>query len=549
MVQETIRSQLRSRFINFCGVTLSTLLVTWPVIFTNKLFGDLLDARFTIVVNDHWYQVLTLNRSFADLGFYFPTQNQLGYSDGFLATGLLAIPARLVGFNALHAWVISNVVLIFVCLFFALKAMSRVFGSQTYGILVTVLIASSYPFLAQMGHLQTVGYLLVFPVIYFLQKLYSQSGSTLRNIFLIILLLEIMSLTSWYGFVFVLILMTIFVPIHFLIFGKKELVSSIRFLLIRVLDEFRESKKWKISALFVSLLPLPILWLKTYSVGFSSVGNKSYGEFVFYAPRWGDLFNSVNQSWGFQRVFNDATQQTVSATFERALGITPFLFIIAVLIFGLAISPSTNMALDTRRHIFVLLSTSLLPCIIVVTDEAGHSFWAVIWQYISPLRSIRVPFRISIITTWIVIFVIFYALSKLKVKIRYVFLVFLLLFADSWRPVPASWSQIELVSKSGKIAMETLKNANCEAFYIDPSPLNAAPWLTHVDAMMIASLTGASTINGYSGNWPDGWPIKPYWGRATLEEIRNWTRSYTGSKIKMCYMLEDKPEQVVAFSS
>jgi hypothetical protein len=298
MAMHVANSRSPFRYLEYVGAFLSTLLITWPVIFSNKLFGDLLDARFTIVVNDHWYQVLTLKRSLTDLGFYFPTQNQLGYSDGFLATGLLSIPARLVGLSALQAWLISNVLLIFICLLFAIKVTRRTLNSHVNAILVTILFASSYPFLAQMGHLQTVGYLLVFPILFFIQKVYSEPHGILRNIVSVILLLEIMSMTSWYAFVFVLLLITIFIPIHLLVFGDREFISGVRSLLANAFEEIRVAKKWKIGALFVSLVPIPILWLKTYSVGFSSVNNKSYGEYVFYAPRWGDLFNSVNQSWG-----------------------------------------------------------------------------------------------------------------------------------------------------------------------------------------------------------------------------------------------------------
>jgi hypothetical protein len=146
------------------AAVIATLSLFSTVLIKGKLLGDLLDARFTIVVNDHWYQFITGNQSFSNLGFYFPNQNQLGFSDAFLATGLLSIPLRAFGLTAINSWLISNVVLSLICFFFAAKFLGIVLNNRLSGALLTLLFASSYPFIAQLGHLQTFGYLLVFPI-------------------------------------------------------------------------------------------------------------------------------------------------------------------------------------------------------------------------------------------------------------------------------------------------------------------------------------------------------------------------------------------------
>ena len=532
-------------FYGFLGSIISTLLISWPVIFGSKLFGDLLDARFTIVINDHWYQVLSGQRSFTNVGFYSPTSNQLGYSDGFFATGLLAAPWRFFGASALESWVISNVILMAICFYFSTILVSKLLSNNLYGFLVTVLFASSYPFIAQMGHLQTVGYLLIFPILFFAHQLYFENKNQFKSFFILIIVMQILALTSWYAFVFVVSLAFLFLGLYTLFIGQRSMVNSAKQIFTSTRSDFESKVTIKRVVSLLALLVLPILWLRIYSVGFSQVTNKDYMEFVFYAPRWGDLFNSVNQSWGIQAKFNEKTGQSVTQTFERALGITPILFTLITLLVLQIIRSKRGIESIDKKIALTLLVTAILPSLIVVTDEAGHSFWRFIWELVTPLRSIRVPFRVAIYTTWILVFLIFYVMVKSGIKRWAFFLVFSFLIIDTWRPIPASWSSEELVSKNGQVVEKTLIRENCDSFFLNPSESNQAKWLTQVEAMVIANSLGIETVNGYSGNWPNDWPIERYWGRATLTDIGMWSKQNQDKSGRMCYINEDEPNIIL----
>lgn len=529
----------------FLGAIVSTLSISWPVIFGNKLFGDLLDARFTIVINDHWYQVISGQRAFTDIGFYFPTTNQLGYSDGFFATGLISIPFRFFGASALQSWVISNLILMAICFYFSTILVTKLLRNSLYGFLVTVLFATSYPFIAQMGHLQTVGYLLIFPILFFAHQLYVENRNRFGSFSILIIIIQILALTSWYAFVFVVSLAFLFLGIYTLLAGHRLMIDSVKKIFALTRSDFNSKSAIKKVLSLFSFLVLPILWLKIYSVGFKQVTNKDYMEFVFYAPRWGDLFNSVNQSWGLQAKFNEITGQNVSQTFERALGITPILFILLSLLVLQIIRSESHIKSNDKKFALALLLMAILPPLIVVTDEAGHSFWRFIWELVTPLRSIRVPFRVAIYTTWILVFIIFYVMVKSGIKKWVFFLVFSILIIDTWRPIPSSWNAEELISKNGKAVEETLIRENCDSFFLNPSESNQAKWLTHVEAMVIANSLGIETVNGYSGNWPNNWPIERYWGRATLTDIGNWLNLNGEIKEKLCYIYEDDPRTIV----
>ena len=538
-------TQRANIFYGFLGSTVSTLLISWQVIFGSKLFGDLLDARFTIVINDHWYQVLSGQRAFTNVGFYSPTANQLGYSDGFFATGLLAIPMRFLGAGALESWVISNITLMAICFYFSTILASKLLRNNLYGFLVTVLFATSYPFIAQIGHLQTVGYLLIFPILYFAHQLYVENKNQFKSFFILMIMMQILALTSWYAFVFVVSLAFLSLGVYTLFTGHRPMMDSTKQIFSSTWSNLNSKSVIKRAISLLSLLVLPILWLRIYSVGFNQVTNKDYMEFVFYAPRWGDLFNSVNQSWGLQAKFNEKTGQSVPQTFERALGITPILFILITLLVLQIIRSKSRIESIDKKIVLTLLMTAMMPSLIVVTDEAGHSFWRFIWELVTPLRSIRVPFRVAIYTTWILVFLVFYVMVKLGIKRWAFFLIFSILIIDTWRPIPASWSSEELISKNGQAIEKTLIRENCDSFFLNPSESNQAKWLTQVEAMIIANSLGIETVNGYSGNWPNDWPIERYWGRATLKDIGMWSIQNREKTGKLCYINEDEPNTIL----
>jgi hypothetical protein len=524
---------------------LGAISLFWATLFEGRLVGDLLDARFTVVVNDHWYQTFVGNQTFTNLNFYFPSGNQLGYSDAFFTTGIVSIPFRLFGATAIQSWIFSNFLVVIVCLYFACKFFGNVLRNRTFAALLTLLIVSSYPFIAQMGHLQTVGYLLAFPLVFYLSRAYQDPSRIAVNTIISILLFQIIALTSWYAFVFTCAIVAIIAGLSVLFIGVKESEGKISYILVSLRKNIVEISNFKKTMMIISVVPLPLLWTIIYFVGFGKVTDKTYGEFVFYAPRWGDLFNSVNQSWGFQKYFNDLTQQTIVGSFERALGVTPILFIIGVIIVITLISPSSTLSAGDRKIVSVLVSASVLPGLILVTDEAGHSLWRLIWAYIEPLRSIRVPFRISVFTTWILLFAMFFVLSRLKVRKTYIIAIFVLIMVDTWRPVPSTWSHSEELSPSSRIVMNSLTEHNCSYFFLNPSLSNVAPWITQVEAMTIANITGIPTVNGYSGNWPDGWPIQEYWGRATELEIKLWVNKSTKSEdLVGCFIEQDYPFKV-----
>jgi len=172
----------------------------------------------------------------------------------------------------------------------------------------------------------------------------------------------------------------------------------------------------------------------------------------------------------------------------------------------------------------------------IVVDEQGHSFWRFLWVAFPPIRSITIPFRIMIILTWIILFAIFLQLKNFKNKNKLAILISIVLLIDVGRPTISRWKESEFINPATKHMINSLIINKCDVFFINPSQDNASPWLTQMDAMTISSVTSVPTVNGYSGNWPQGWPITPYWGGATAEAATRWlAQSSSRTNLSFCY--------------
>jgi hypothetical protein len=516
---------------------LGMFLIFWQTFFLRKLPGDLLDGRFTVLVNDHWFKVVTLQTELTNLNFYYPFKNQLGFSDSFFATGIVSIPFRLIGLNSVNSWILSNMTLTITCLFFAYKFFQVELRSKLFSSLLVVLISTSYPFTAQVGHLQTIGYLIIFPIAFYAQKIF-HSGKTKRfqNLCIVLILTQILALSAWYAFVFLILLCFAALLVAIVIMNPPTVFQNLKKHGILIFQDFKNMLPIARLSWAASIFPLAIIWILIYSKTAGYSQEKPFSGFVFYAPRWGDLFNSSTQAWGLQLKFNEFFQQSAGPTFERALGLTPFLLAIAIILPLIARFRGSNLNIQSNLKIKLSYYLTILFMVLIVVDEQGHSFWRFLWVAFPPIRSITVPFRIMIILTWILLFAIFMQLKNFKNKNKLVVLISIVILLDVGRPTISRWSESEFINPATTHMIDSLSMNKCDAFFINPSKDNAAPWLTQIDAMTLSSVSDIPTVNGYSGNWPQGWPITPYWGGATVEATTRWiAQSSPRSNLIFCY--------------
>ena len=77
------------------------------IIFTDYMLGNLGDGLFCNLITEHWWQVILGNEGLAELPFYYPAENVLGYSDMMLGFGLIHSVFRLAGINVYYAFEIT----------------------------------------------------------------------------------------------------------------------------------------------------------------------------------------------------------------------------------------------------------------------------------------------------------------------------------------------------------------------------------------------------------------------------------------------------------
>ena len=137
-------------------------LYTFRPIFTGQLIGDPFDSRLMIVIHEHWWRWLNGLTEFRDLGFFYPFDKALGFSDTFLVPGLLYSILRFFSFGLAESWIITTfTVLVIGNLGWAVVA-KRFINTKIIRILFVATIVSSFSFIAYFAiNPNIVGYSLL----------------------------------------------------------------------------------------------------------------------------------------------------------------------------------------------------------------------------------------------------------------------------------------------------------------------------------------------------------------------------------------------------
>lgn len=77
------------------------------IIFQGMYFGDYGDGKLTMLLAEHWWNVLRGTEGISELPIFYPTTGVLGYTDMLLGFGLIHSIFRALGFNMYYAYVIT----------------------------------------------------------------------------------------------------------------------------------------------------------------------------------------------------------------------------------------------------------------------------------------------------------------------------------------------------------------------------------------------------------------------------------------------------------
>lgn len=502
----------------------------------NQLLGDRGDARLSIVLYEHWFSFFLGKENLTSTIFFFPATDTLGLTDAFFAQGMLHSILRFTGFETLDAWALTNIVLIFLGILGISRLASRIFHNQVIIFCVTLLASIAYPFITQLGHIQSIGYLFVFWLVdWAILAKNGNLGQKKRARIFLILGLPILALSNWYPFAF-LVLMVCLVILVYLVGRPSSIWLSFKRILQASLGEIKssENRNFQTKVAVICSISLWMLWLRIYLPVMSALGSKSWGEINFFSPRLGDLINASNRSEGIHKAIYERLHLSNAPTYERSLGLTFSLFLFVLCLGYLLIRKSNLINTRDQKISWAILCISIIPTLLIIQDEFGRSAWYPFWKIIPGVPSIRAPFRVSIYTSWLLIFLLYYLLRNRKSVV--IVLLTILLTWDTSRVIPTDWERDQYLPLQTKLVLAQIEKNNCGSFYSRPSTVGDNT-ITQIDNEVMASTFGIPTVNGYSGNFAKGWPTGL--DAATDSQILTWLEfNESQSETRICIFNE-----------
>ena len=528
----------QSSFAFFYGIVFS--LYSFRAYFLHGLFpGDNFDARATTTSFEHWWYFYQGKESFRNLLFFAPEINILGGSESFFIQGLPYSFFRFIGIDQTYSWFLANFIILALGAMGLLKLLNLILQDRVLVASAALLILFSYQLNIQLSHPQTFCFLLSSWWFYYLIRMLvlSPSRYSLTCFFVWTAILPLASLYTVLGTFIISITCVIFT----LLSDRKVFFNYFLILKKNIRTAIIES----LPARLAGLLPIFsfIVFVQIYWKHFLNNQFGSFAEVSFYLPRLFDLLNASIGAGGYSAKFYSWGNLGISGSYERAMGFPLLFFVLIFFVFATFVVQSIKLPVMTRVLILCGIFLTFLP----IADERGQSFWYLLWV-LPGGESIRSPARFWIFAQiiWVIatMLIVRQSLPKHKGN-RYsiyslLIVLSLLVSVDQYRPSLANWNG-ELLTSFGRSAELALSKQNCSLFYLGSNrQLTFNDNLDRqIDGMVIAYKLGVPTVNGYSSNFPPGWPQLGAWGLAPLKNITDWIelKSEDQGKI-LCYYSE-----------
>lgn len=503
------------KLLKSCAIAMSLLLMAvlpFRNLINNLYVGEPFDTRLMIVIHEHWFWVFKGLREYDDLRIFYPYQNTLGFSDGFLMDGFIYSVARSLKFSMIQSYNLTSIIILFLSnigLYLILKEIIK----KKYLVLTLIyLISNGYILIAYL-HLwpQTLGYLLISWPIYFMIRIYQKNNINIY-INLLFIFTPLYALSFWYP-TFFLFSALIVISLINLIF--KNLRASF----ITRLQSVIKSVNYKI---FLLVSPMWIVsWLLFFQIYVkNSINIRRDTAEILYGPTIGDLFSTklLGGSY-FQPIYEffnlDQVKEVNYKFIDWLVGFSPImLFVFLLIIFLKKKSLLDNYLIYASLFVFI-----------VFTNFNGYGIFIYLYNQFEILRVIRVPSRFNLYITIFMLILIFRYLDSRIIqynkKSYFLLLIPLVLIVDDLRIAPGRWSEedfinINLLKQKSKIIN------NCEYFSVT-NP-GAGHWSDTMDGMVLSAITNIPTINGYSGTSPSD-EIRRLWADPSeVQEVKNYIK-------------------------
>ena len=503
-----------SLFLALFAVALT--LLTYRPIFSGQLIGDPFDSRLMIVIHEHWWRWLNGLTDFRDLGFFYPYNTTLGFSDVFLIPGILYSFFRALNFGLAESWtIVTFIVLIIGNLGWTVIA-KRFLNKNFLRIMFIATIITSFSFTAYFAiNPNIVGYSLLswFTLLIYSIEKEKNHVAKQRKIAIFTILLLIYALSYWYGAFFVgfLILVRLLVG---LIYRSKGFIFRNSLAKVKTLDR-----------VWLTAIPIILFFIWLFYYVYISVARepfRSKSEMVLNSPSITMLLNAGSPTqYGLKNQIFGPLYQLLGfdLPFENLIGLG-----LAVTFVGLV--SLTFVARQGERLIRLWLLTLVFTFLYFAKLFNNNSIHSYLFDIVPGLNSIRYPGRFIVVLSFALIFISFKLLDSLlrekKSNVTKVslYLIAILLLVDQIRGPFTGWNAKLLVNKNLFSQAEEIKN-NCDYFYLDHP---GGWWYDQIEAIAFSVQIGIPTVNGYSGAFPNGYPVQSWNSTYTSNRIFDWIK-------------------------
>jgi len=510
--------------------SIAVTLVTYRPIFSGQLIGDPFDSRLMIVIHEHWWRWLNGLTEFRDLGFFYPYNKALGFSDAFLLPGVIYSIFRFLNFGLAESWTFATFIILIIGNLGWVVIARKFLNSPIIRILFVATIISSFSFTAYFSiNPNIVGYSLVswFALLIYSIEREKNNFQKQRKIVLFIILLEVYALSYWYGAFFIGLIVLVRMLTGLFYIRNRQTFKNLS------LDFKKFDKSWIITIPVI----LFFVWLFYYIyISISGEPFRSKSEMVLNSPSPLMLLNAGSPTqYGLKNIIFEKFYQFLgfNFSFENTIGLG-----LVVTLFG--IISFAYFLLGAKSNIKIWLISLIIIYFYfakLVNNISIHSF---LFDFVPGINSIRYPARFIIILGFCMIFTSFKIIdnqirSKKSyfVKVSLIFMSFVLLL-DQIRGPFIGWDKKLLVNKNLFSRTQEIQN-NCVYFYFFHP---GGWWSSQIEAIVFSSQIGVPTVNGYSGAFPTNYPIQAWNSDSGSNKILTWIAD-NGLKEKGCFISDE----------
>ena len=502
-------------------------LFTYRPIFSGQLIGDPFDSRLMIVIHEHWWRWINRLTEFRDLNFFYPYDKALGFSDAFIFPGLIYSVFRFLNFGLPESWTIATFVVLIIGNLGWVAIANKFIKTGITKILFVSTIILSFSFTAYFSiNPNIVGYSLVSWFALLMYSIESEKNSFIkqRKIAVFIILLEIYALSYWYAAFFVGLIIAIRILTGLIYRDKRQ--------------NLKKSSVWfrEIDRLWIVTTPIIIFFAWLFHFIYISVASEPFRskfELIQNSPSPLMLFNAGSPTqYGLENMLFGKLYQLIGidSNIENTIGLGYAVTLAGIISFAYFI-------LKANRNIKIWLISLIIIFFYFASFFNNASIHSFFFDFVPGVNSIRYPSRFVIILGFCMMFASFKLIDILiqkrksnSLRMSLTVIAFILLL-DQIRGPFIGWDKDLLINKNLFSQSQEIRD-NCDYFYLS-NP--GGWWSSQIEAIVFSTQVGVPTVNGYSGAFPQKYPVQNWNSDSSSNKILSWIAEID-SKERGCFI-------------